>query len=70
MEKRENRSGFGHFHQVVNFLDHAHDSRIVFFNDGMIHFFQAERVESALLRFGAVDAAFDLLDFYLCHFRS
>ncbi len=62
--------GLGYFHEVVNFLDHAHYGGGVLFNDSVIHFFQAERVESALLHCGAVDAAFDLSDFDLCHFSN
>lgn len=58
-----------HFNEVMNFLDHTHNRGCVFFNDSMIHFFQAERVESALLNCGAVDTALDLSYFYLCHFK-
>ena len=58
----------GHFYQVTNFVYHAHHRGCVFFDNRVIHFAQAQGVESAFLHCRAVDAALDLLDFNLCHF--
>lgn len=52
---------------MMNPLDHSHDVGSVLLDDGMVHFVNAERVESLLLDLGRVDTAFDLCDLNLSH---
>ena len=57
----------GDLYKVVNSFHHAHHIGGVFFDNGVMHFLEAERVECALLNCGAVDAALYLGDFDFCH---
>ena len=64
----ENESGVGDGHEVTYSLNHTEYRGSVLKYYGMIHLLDAERVESAFLHCGSVDAALGLgyLDF--CHF--
>ncbi len=61
-------SGGGDGHEVTYSLNHTEHRGGVLKHYGVIHFLKAERVESAFLHCGSVDAALGLgyLDF--CHF--
>ena len=54
-------------YQMVDTANHAHDRGIVFLDNRVIHFLEAEGIERALFDSGAVDAALDLFDLNLCH---
>ena len=52
---------------MMNPLDHSHDAWVVFMDDGMVHFMEAERVEGLFLNLGRIYTALDLSDLYLSH---
>lgn len=52
---------------MMHGLNHTEDRGVILFHNGVVHFAETEGVESTLLHCGAVDAAFNLFDCYLCH---
>ena len=52
---------------MMNPLYHAEDVGSIFLDHGMVHFVNAERVESQFLNLGRVDTAFYLGDLNLSH---
>ena len=50
---------------MVNSLDHTEDVGGILLHHGMVHFVNAERIESSLLDFRGVDTAFNLSDWVL-----
>mgnify|MGYP006871874410 CR=1 FL=1 len=49
------------------FFNHSADCRGVLMCDRVVHLAETQCVQCAFLHCGAIDAAFDLFDFYLCH---
>lgn len=57
----------GHFHQMVDALNHTTYRGGVLLYHCVVHLLETESIQSALLHCGRADTALDLLYFNLCH---